>query len=61
MREDLVYASGHLRKPISSDTVPCKFRGTGVECPKGDFEAGVCGTCGWNPIVEAERIKRLKK
>lgn len=61
MREDLVYASGHLRKPMSSATVPCKFRGPGIECPREEFMTEKCNTCGWNPTVEAERIARLKR
>ena len=59
MKEDLVYANGHLKK--SYDTVSCKFRGPWIECPRGDIKAGMCDRCGWNPMVEAERIARLKK
>ena len=34
----------------------CKFR-NGVECSKYDQH---CETCGWNPTVEAGRIKDIK-
>jgi len=49
-----------IRKIPSSETVPCKYRGTGVECPKKDVKNG-CTKCGWNPIVEYDRIEEAKK
>ena len=33
----------------------CKFR-TGVEC---GLYGERCKTCGWNPVVEADRIKEI--
>ena len=33
----------------------CKFR-FGVEC-----SSNACEKCGWNPIVEADRIEKMKK
>ena len=59
MREIPTYANGNLRK--ANDTVSCKFRGVGIECPRGDFRAGLCEVCGWNPLIEADRIARLRK
>ena len=60
MKDELVYANGHLKKH-TFDTVACKYRGTGVECPKSEVRSGLCEFCGWNPKVEASRIARLKK
>ena len=42
------------------DLISCKFRGAAVNCSASDFAAGACATCGWNPLVEAEREARLK-
>ena len=58
MKDSLVYKNGHLKKP-NNDVIPCKFRGTGIECKKSDFKSGFCKFCGWNPQVEADRIARL--
>lgn len=52
--------SKKIKKPTSSSTVPCKFRGTGIECPTSDFSSMRCENCGWNPDVEEKRIERLK-
>lgn len=56
-----VYPNGDIRKVPSSETVPCKYRGAGIECPKGDAKADVCKSCGWNPLVEMKRIDDAKK
>ena len=45
----------NVKKVTSADTVPCKFRGKWVECPKVDIKRSVCECCGWNPVIEAER------
>lgn len=50
----------NVKKVSSAATVPCKFRGTGIECPKSDFRRGLCESCGWNPLVEAERKKEVE-
>lgn len=49
----------NLKKVASAATVPCKYRGTGIECPKSEFHRNICGTCGWNPLVEATRKKEI--
>lgn len=51
--------NGAIRK--CNDTVSCKYRGFNVECPYGDAKAGVCKSCGWNPVVEMKRIEKAKK
>lgn len=48
-----------IKKVSSAATVPCKYRGTGIECPNSDFRRGLCESCGWNPLVEAERIAEI--
>ena len=52
--------SRNIKKVPSTDTVPCTYRGTGVECPKADKKAG-CTKCGWNPVVEYNRIEEAGK
>lgn len=52
--------SDGIKKAPSIDTVPCKYRGNWVECPKKDVRNG-CTKCGWNPIVEMNRIDEAKK
>ena len=49
----------NVKKVSSAATIPCKFRGAAVECPKSDFRIGLCETCGWNPLVEADRKVRV--
>lgn len=53
-------SGGNIRKAPSSETVPCKYRGAGVECPKLDARSG-CTKCGWNAVVEMNRIEEIKK
>lgn len=59
MNERLCYSNGHLKKP--SDPIPCKFRAAGIDCEKADLKAGMCARCGWNPMVEMNRIDEAKK
>ena len=51
-------STGRFKKPY--DTVACKFRGIAIECPREDFRSGYCDVCGWNPLIEADRIKEIK-
>lgn len=37
----------------------CSFRPFGVQC--FDEKPGCCAKCGWNPEVEARRIRRLSE
>lgn len=48
-----------VKKVSSAATVPCKYRGTSVECPKSDFHRGKCVSCGWNQKVEEKRKARI--
>lgn len=41
------------------DTKPCIFRGAGIECPKDEFNTEKCDSCGWNPLIERKRVKRI--
>lgn len=51
----------NVKKVTSAETVPCKYRGKHVECPKSDFKRNLCEYCGWNPIIEAARKARIVK
>lgn len=43
------------------ETLSCKFRGVAIICTRDDIKNNKCETCGWNPLVEADRIKEIKK
>lgn len=59
MKDRLINSAGRLKK--QNETIPCKFRGTAVECPLPDFRADYCKHCGWNPLVEAKRENDVSK
>jgi hypothetical protein len=59
MKDRLINSAGRLKK--QNDTIPCKFRGEHIECPRPDFRAGFCKYCGWNPLVEADRKAKVMK
>lgn len=42
------------------ETLSCRFRGVGVICTREEYKNGKCDSCGWNPLVEAERTKEIK-
>jgi hypothetical protein len=49
----------NVKKVTSAATLPCKYRGSGIECPIRDVADNLCPTCGWNYDVEADRIKEI--
>ena len=51
--------SKSLKKVTSAATLPCKYRGTGIECPVKDVADKLCVTCGWNYDVEDQRKKEI--
>jgi len=51
--------SKSLKKVTSAATLPCKYRGTGIECPVKDVADKLCPTCGWNYDVEDQRKKEI--
>ena len=44
-----------VERKVNMNEPYCKFR-FGVEC-----SSNACEKCGWNPIVEADRIEKMKK
>lgn len=44
-----------VEREVNMNEPYCKFR-FGVEC-----SSNACEKCGWNPIVEADRIEKMKK
>lgn len=54
-----MHSNGAIRK--ENETVRCKYRGQNIECPNGDYKAGMCDRCGWNPLVEMKRIEKAKQ
>ena len=45
-------------RPVLATVSMCEYRKNGVECPKYQRN---CRDCGWNPIVEYNRIEAIKK
>jgi len=51
----------NVKKVPSAATLPCKFRGKWIECPIKDIADNLCPVCGWNPDIEADRIKEMRR
>jgi len=49
----------NLKKVSSAATAPCRFRGTGIECPLSEYLDHRCDECGWNYDVEDQRKKKI--
>jgi len=49
---------GVVRKPNPVQVVECKYR-WGVDCPKEDVKDNMCAFCGWNPKVQAQRVRKM--
>ena len=49
----------NIKKPPSAATLPCKYRGAGIECPVPDYWSSRCESCGWNPKIESERKEHM--
>ena len=55
-----ITGSGKQLRPSPDRIMVCKFRNM-VECDIMDYRAGMCKTCGWNPLVEAARKKKMEE
>lgn len=51
--------AGSIQRPDISKIVSCRFRGKYVECTAVECAGDGCKKCGWNPIVEADRIQKV--